>query len=334
LRGVAIVLAVVLAADAATRPHYGGTLRVQVRQSIETADPPQSGPGMADLAGAFTITRWEGGRMAVYSAHDDAPSGRPFVDSVEVQMGRSWRDQAFDLEGGKADVVELGPMETRRPGAARKTWTSAPVRLFALVFAPRVSDARIREALALAVDRGAIHSVLLQRLGEVSGGLLPQWISGYAFLFPTVFDTAAARSLTAALPVQARALALSFDDPACRAIAERIALNARDGGLAISVSPSNPYAEVRLVEARITSADPYQALVRIAATLGLPEPGRADTPEALFAAERALLEGFRVIPLFHMPDVYGVSPRVRGGQGITPLGEWRFENLWLEGNRP
>jgi hypothetical protein len=327
-------MAAALVTHAATRPHYGGTLRVEVRQSIATADPPQSGPGMGDLSGAFSITRWEGGRLAVYSANDDAPSGRPFVDNVEVQMGRSWRDQAIDLEVGKADIVELGPMELRRPGTARKTWTSAPVRLFALVFAPRVTDSRVREALALAVDRGAIHSVLLQRQGEISGGLLPQWISGYAFLFPAVSDTSRARNLTASLPVQSRALAVSFDDAALRPIAERIALNARDGGLAVTASQSNANADVRLVEARVTSTDPYQALVRIAATLGLPEPPRADTPEALFAAERALLEGFRVIPLFHVPDVYGVSPRVRGSQGITPLGEWRFENLWLEGKGP
>jgi len=47
-----------------------------------------------------------------------------------------------------------------------------------------------------------------------------------------------------------------------------------------------------------------------------------------------LLEGFRVIPLFHLPDAYAVSPRVRGGPGITPLGEWRFQDLWLENGRP
>ena len=47
-----------------------------------------------------------------------------------------------------------------------------------------------------------------------------------------------------------------------------------------------------------------------------------------------LLADFRVIPLLHMPYVYGVGPRVRGGPGITPLGEWRFEKLWLEGVRP
>ena len=41
-----------------------------------------------------------------------------------------------------------------------------------------------------------------------------------------------------------------------------------------------------------------------------------------------------MIPLIHLPDVYGVGPRVKGGPGITPLGEWRFENLWLEGATP
>jgi len=54
----------------------------------------------------------------------------------------------------------------------------------------------------------------------------------------------------------------------------------------------------------------------------------------MYAPERSLLEGFRVIPLIHLPDIYGVSPRVKGGSGITPSGEWRFENLWLEGARP
>ena len=38
-------------------------------------------------------------------------------------------------------------------------------------------------ALALAGDRSASHAVLFQRQGEISGALLPQWLSGYAFLF-------------------------------------------------------------------------------------------------------------------------------------------------------
>ncbi len=328
------LLSVVVLAQAATRPHYGGSLRVEIEASIETADPPQTGPGMADLSSAFSVTRWEGGRVAVYSANEDAPGGRPYVDSVEIQMGRPLREQAIDLELKKADVVELGPNETRRGPASRKIWTSAPVRLLALVFSERISDARMREALALAVDRSAIHNVLLQRQGEIAGALLPQWISGYAFLFPTAADTGKARSLTAALPPQSRALTLSFEIPALRPIADRIALNARDAGLAVSVSQRNAGADVRLVEERIADGQPSRALAGLAAVWGLPQPARADSPEELYAAERTLLDGFRVIPLFHLPDVYGVNPRVKGGPGITPLGQWRFSDLWLDTVRP
>src|SRR5271157_575503 len=335
-RGEACLALVALAATAAaaTRPHYGGTLRVEIRQSFETPDPPTTGYGMPDLARAFAIASWEAGRRAVYAADENASGGRPFLDAVEIEMARPLRDQSIDLELGKADVVELGPSELRRQPAGRKVWASAPVRLMALVFSTRVEDARIREAMALAVDRAAIHNVLLQRQGEVSAALLPQWLSGYAFLFPTAADAARARTLVVGLPAAARAISLGVEDAAARPIAERIALNARDAGLSVSVAAQAAGADARLVEVRIGSSDPALALAGIAASMGLPEPPRAGSPEALYAAERALLEGFRVIPLFHLPDVYGVNPRVKGRPGITPLGEWRFENLWVEGGRP
>jgi ABC-type transport system substrate-binding protein len=214
------------------------------------------------------------------------------------------------------------------------------VRVLALVFAPRFEDARVREALALAVDRSAIHTVLLQRQGEISGALLPQWLSGYAFLFPATADLGGARQLARG----ARPITLGVSDAAARPIAERIALNARDAGLAVSVTPQTGNADVVLVELRIASSDPAKALAQMAAALGsfaspgsLAAPrdlGPNASPEQVYAAERALLEGFRVIPLIHLPDVYGVSPRVKGGPGILPSGTWRFDNLWLEGARP
>ena len=204
------------------------------------------------------------------------------------------------------------------------------MRVLALVFGARFDDARVREALALALDRSAIHAVLLQRQGEISGALLPQWLSGYAFLFPTAADLGRARQLA----VGARAITLGVPDAAARPIAERIALNARDAGLRVSVAPQPDNADVRLVELRIASSEPSRALAALAASLGLPEQARSDTPEQWYAAERALLEGFRVIPLIHLPDAYGVAARVKGAPGVTPLGEWRFENVWLDGARP
>jgi hypothetical protein len=328
-----VVVLAAAAAFGATRPHYGGTLRVEMQEPVATAEPPRTGMGMAQLAGEFGISQWEPGRRAVYAADENAVGGRPFLDSVEIQMGRPLRDQSIDLGLGRADLIELGPNELRRQPAGRKVWSSSPVRVMALVFGPRIGDARVREALALAVDRNAIHNVLLQHQGEISGALLPQWLSGYAFLFPAVSDPAKARSLAVGLPAASRSLTLGVDDGAARPIAERIALNARDAGLALTLKFSGG-ADVRLAELRIASSDPAGALAGLAASLGFPEPARAESPEALYAAERALLEGYRVVPLFHLPDVYGAGPRVRGGPGITPLGEWRFETLWLGGGRP
>jgi peptide/nickel transport system substrate-binding protein len=330
VRALAAAALCVALAGAATRPRYGGTLRIELHDLFESADPPQTGPGMADLARAFNIALWEGGRRAIYTADENAAGGRPFVDSVEIRLARPMREQSIDLELGKTDIVELGPNEIRRQQPGRKIWQSQPVRVVALVFNRRVEDARIREALALAVDRAAILTVLLQRQGEVSGALLPQWLSGYAFLFPASFDLPRARTLAAG----AHALTLGVSDPGLRAIADRIALNARDAGLTVSVTPQAATADIRLIETRIAAADPSHALAALAAALGLPEPPHAETPDALYVAEHNLLEGFRVVPLFHLPDVYGAGPRVKGGPGITPLGEWRFGDLWIESVHP
>jgi hypothetical protein len=320
--GLAGVLAM-FTAGAATRPQYGGTLRVELRLNSETPDPPP-------LVGAgFTIARWEAGRRAVYEADENAAGGRPFLDGIEILMGRALRDQTSDLELGKADIVELGPAELRRQMAGRRVWSSSPVRVLALVFGSRFEDARAREALALALDRSAIQTVLFQRQGEISGALLPQWLSGYAFLFPTGADLGRARQLA----IGARPVSLTYGDAAMRPVAERIALNARDAGLAVTVIAQGGAADVRLVELRLASANPAKALNSMAAALGVAEPAYGDAIEQCYAAERALLDGFRVVPLIHLPDVYGVGARVKGGPGVTPEGEWRFENLWLEGSR-
>jgi ABC-type transport system substrate-binding protein len=308
-------------------------LRVEIRETIETPDPPQTGK-LSELTRAFTVVQWEGGRRAVYAADPAAASGRPFLDTIEVQMGRALHDQSIALNLGKADIVESDPSEPQRSGNGNKIWSSSPVRVLVLVFGPRIEDARVREALALAVDRTSIHSVLLQRQGEISGALLPQWLSGEAFLFPVSTDVAKARTLVAGVPASSRTLSIAVTDPANRRIADRIALNARDAGLTVSTAQPNATADVRLMEVRIVSSDPAQALTAVASALALSQPSRIDTPEGLYIAERALLDGFRVVPLFHLPDVYGVAPRVKGGLGISPLGEWRFENLWIEAQRP
>ncbi|HZT29099.1 MAG TPA: ABC transporter substrate-binding protein [Bryobacteraceae bacterium] len=296
--------------------------------------------------GPFQVARWEPGKHAVLTANENYWEGRPFLDAVEIDMGRSARDQLIDLELGRADVAEIGPGDTRRGGErGRKTWTSAPADLVALVFSASrpAEDTRVREALALSIDRAAIYNVLLQRQGEISGGLLPQWLSGYAFLFPTTPDLGRARRLAAGLPPAARSLSLSYDPavPAARLLAERIAVNARDAGITLQVGALNPRADLRLVQAGISSLDPGRALADLSARLGLreaaePDSGLPAAPEALYAAEKRLLEGFRVVPLFHVPEVCALSARVHTwlAPGLTRLGAWRLADVWLAESNP
>jgi peptide/nickel transport system substrate-binding protein len=291
--------------------------------------------------GPFRPTAFEPGNRAAFAANADYWGGRPFLDAIDVRLGRGLRDQLADLELGKADVVELAPADLRRAAErGRVVWSSAAVDLIALAFAPS-PDPRLREALASSIDRATMHTMLLQKQGDVTAALLPQWISGYAFAFPTAPDLPHARELANALPPAARTLTLAYDPAmrAARSLAERVAVNARDAGLTVQVSAGNPRADVRLVEVRLRSLDPRQALAGLAAALGLPAPAAlpgAASPAALYESERNLLAGFRAIPLFQLPLLYGASSRVRvyAPPPVARLGDWLFDNVWLSGTAP
>src|SRR6266550_3943759 len=158
---------------AATRPHYGGTLRIAVQAAPASLDPADSSqpdsfnrrnvshlnsdtvvaslrtanpnwkvfstgdsvliecaspdpwlPAELALArngiakreggkllgsGAFAINHWNPGKKLELSARDDYWRGRAFVDSIEIEMGRNFREQMIELDLSKADVVEIAP---------------------------------------------------------------------------------------------------------------------------------------------------------------------------------------------------------------------------------
>src|SRR5438874_1672177 len=106
----------------------------------------------------------------------------------------------------------------------------------------------MREALALSVDRNSIHSVLLQSQGEISGALLPQWLSGYSFLFPSARNLPRARQLSAG----AAPLTFAYDrqDAMMRSIGERIAVNVMEAGIVLRTAIGA--ADVRLVQLPVT----------------------------------------------------------------------------------
>ena len=280
-----------------------------------------------------------------------AGPGRPFVDRIEVSLGVEPQRIEADLEFGLADVADLGPADLRLASQrGARTWSSKPVELLALVFdsqRPAVQDARLRQAISLAIDRHSIMSVVLQWQAEIADGLLPQWISGYAFIFSqggNVANEGGARSLLSSAYTARAAgspppgpLILAYDagDEEARAVAERVAVNLIAVGLAARAEAATGMTtpDLRLVRVRVTSPEPRAALLETFSALGItdvPPPTDAN-PETLYAAERSALADYRVIPLVHEMESCGLSATVRDWMPLDS-GEWRLDDLWLAQN--
>src|SRR5579863_183600 len=264
---------------AAMKEDMSGTWQVSASDRGITIELPYPQPGLlVDLAtrdlfifhraqdtvfgtGPFRIAEWQAQKRLVLVASEDYWAGRPFIDRLEISLGVAPQQQLVDLELGRAEVVEVLPNLTRRASqSAVRVEASAPVELYSLMVTPRGAksyDSQFSKALSLAIDRAAIVNVLLQRQGEPAGSLLPQWLSGYAFLFPTAPNLEQAKKIRgqfATSPLQA--LGYDATDSAAATIAQRIAVNARDAGINLSVAAETAAGgannfDVRLVRWRI-----------------------------------------------------------------------------------
>ena len=288
--------------------------------------------------GPFHVTDWQPGKKLSLAGEEGYWAGRTFFDSIEIEMGKNSRDQLIALELGKADVVEVAPEQSHRASTeGRRVVSSSPIELMALVFTRErqsPEEGKLRDALALSIDRTSIRGVVLQGVGEPSGAILPSWISGYAFVFSTDQNLTRARQERSEIrQVPVWTLGYDANDGLARVIAERIALNARDAGLTLQTTTSaNP--DIRLTRLTLTSLNPRVALAQIAATLGLPAPkfGTGSTDE-LYQAENSLLQTQRLIPLFQLPVSYALNTSVQDWDQDLD-GSWHLDNAWLGSNRP
>lgn len=312
------------------------------RNAIVKRNPegPPSGTG------PFRVVDWQAGKKLALAANDDCWRGRPFLDAIEIEMGKNFREQMTELELGKADLVEVAPEQTHlfsrnqfsanRDAQARRLASSAPVELLALVFARDVASADeklLREALALSVERGSIKSVLLQGAGQPSASILPNWMSGYGFVFSAAADLERARQAREQVRTAPPwTIGYGDGDPVDRLLAERIALNAKDAGLSLQPS-SAANADLRLVRIPLASTDPWIALENVATLAGISVGKTGGSVEELYAAELAVLATERVIPLFHLPVSYASAGSLQNW-GLRSDGSWTLAEAWLETTKP
>jgi ABC-type transport system substrate-binding protein len=272
--------------------------------------------------GPFRIASWEPGRRLTLTAFDGYWGARPYLDAVAIEFGAGrGRPDLFD--------IPMGPARRILPEGFT-TWSSEPRILVAIVAAN--AQPVLLQALTLSIDRAPIVNVLAQHLGEAAFGLLPQWLSGYAFLFQSTPDVMRARQLVSQLRPGTVSLSYPANDLFLRSVAERLALNARDAGLAIQPTPGNN-ANLRLLEWPLESRDAADSLKRIAVQVGAGD--RANQldpakPETLYQFERSLLDERRIIPLVYLRESYGIAPRVHFQPSNSDRFTLHLEDVWVE----
>jgi peptide/nickel transport system substrate-binding protein len=294
--------------------------------------------GKLSGTGPFHITDWQPAKKLTLAAEENYWGGRPFLDAIEIELGKNYHDQLIALELGKTELVEISPEQSHRVSTeGRRVASSAPMELVALLFtrdAQSAEDKFLREALAFSVDRASIRSVLLQGAGQPTGSILPNWMSGYGFVFPTEADLPRARHQREQVrSVPEWTVGYDASDSIARLLVERIALNAKDAGLTLRPTTATA-ADLRLVRIPLATADPWISLENFAASEGLPKPKiNGGSAEDLYSAEQAALATQRLIPLFHLPATYGVSTILKNWT-VRSDGSWDLANAWLGPAKP
>ncbi len=149
----------------------------------------KSPDGIPIGTGPFHVVDWQRGKKLTLAANENYWRGRPFLDSIEIEMGKGYRDQLIEFELGKADLVEVPPEQMHRVSLqGRPVVSSSPMELVALVFVRDVKSPEekvLREVLALSIERGSIRNVLLQGAGQPTASILPTWMRLWATITAT-----------------------------------------------------------------------------------------------------------------------------------------------------
>ncbi len=283
-----------------------------------------------------------------FQANENCWAGRPFVDFVEVVLGEPALRQLFDLQVGKAEVAEITPDLVRKGHQeGLRIWNSAPDTLVALRFDDALavpSSDPLREALWLALDRETMANVLLQRQALPAAALLPQWLTGYAFLFESPMNLERAKELRASFPAgaagAAQPLRLHVDAPGdlFKLMGERVAVNARQANLLVQLtlpgsasSSPQPAGGLRLIAWHYDSLSPRAELEEFEKQFadGSELPANTNDPEQLFAQERRLLQERAILPLVLLPEYVGIRANVHNWHA-SAWADWRLADVWLD----
>jgi peptide/nickel transport system substrate-binding protein len=254
-------------------------------------------------------------RTLTLTANDSCWQGRPFLDEITIAGNRPIHEQWLDLSVGRADFAEVPPQELREAQQQHLAIViSPPVEVLALQVSNTgaLGNAVLRAAISESIDRSALSNVIFQKQGEISASLLPQSLTGYAFLFPAGRDVNKANELRGGLTPPPLTLAAD-DDPTMQLAAQRIALNLREAGFNVRVASSHHVADpdLELLELPLEGAEPEAVLETVLRSAGENVSVTGRDPVGLYRVEREVLDLHMIVPLLDLPRAWAVGSRVR-----------------------
>jgi peptide/nickel transport system substrate-binding protein len=287
-------------------------------------------PGGATGTGAFQVNGFNNGVLSLI-ANDTCWQGRPFLDAIEIRVRRPIPDQWLDLSTNRTDVVDVPAEELRQAQQQHfGVIVSPPVQLLALQISDSgpLANPNLRAAIGYAIDRSALGNVIFQKEGQIAASLLPQALSGYAFLFPAERDLNRAQQLRGGITPPP--LSLRVDGNATMQVAaQRIALDLHEAGFTVQfVAAAGQHADLTLLTVLLQGGDPSATLEEVIRV----HDGSAATgpdPVSLYKTEREFLDRKTLVPLLHLPRAYAMSPRVRDLQ-LRSDGSLDLANASLE----
>jgi peptide/nickel transport system substrate-binding protein len=280
--------------------------------STRTASP--SSPAQPIGTGFFQISQ-SSGNTVVLTPNDSCWQGRPFLDQITITSHRAVRDQWLDLTLGRADIVEVPAEHLKQAEQQHLTViTSKPVSLLALELSDSgtLSNQNLRNAIALSVDRSAIHNVIYQKQGQITASLVPDSASGYGFLFPIDRDLNKASQARGRLNAGAVGLS-AVGDGVMQLTAQRLALNLREVGFIVRIDPpgSTRYSDILLRTLPVAGSDSAGVLARLLLFAGQPPAApQGQDPQSLYHSEKDILNSRLIVPLIDLARSYAISGRV------------------------
>lgn len=226
------------------RPHATllSALELPLLRADQAATPPGDGRTLDGL-GPYRVARVTHGAIELEPADGVLP--RP-AHAVTLRTVRDENARALRLEAGKTDLVQNGLSPVILPALERQgdlrivSRPGANLTYMVLrVDRPPLDDARVRQAIKLAIDRERIARTLLGGRAEVATTLLPRghWAQVDSALPPGA-DVARARGLVEAAGKRGAKLTLTTSTDRLRGtIARFLAQSLAEIGLEVSVVP-------------------------------------------------------------------------------------------------